>query len=174
MPIEVGIDRIDGLDEVRMRLGDSGRVRRHMARVLNEAARIGTQSARIYAPKRSGALVSHIKEEDVRFSPGDDHIEASFGVSRVFPREAGSGRFRAGSQTYPLFVHEGTGIFGRYRRVITPRRARYMVFRGNTGRIIRTEFTRGQRAQPYMREAYADARSYIDAHLDDMLLGLIE
>jgi len=171
MTIEVGIDRIDGLEEVRERLGNSGQVQRHMARVLNEAARVGVQSARIYAPKRTGELVKHIKEQDVGLSIVGDSVEASFGVSRVLPRGSG-GRLKGGSQLYPLYVHEGTGIFGRYRRVITPRRARYMVFRGRTGLVV-TSFTRGQKPQPYMQEAYADARTYIEAHLDDMVRGLI-
>jgi len=172
MTIEVGIDRIEGLEEVRARLGNSGRMRRNMASVLNEAARIGVQSARIYAPKRTGELTKHIKEQDVGLSIVGDSIEASFGVSRVLPRGSG-GRFKGGSQLYPLYVHEGTGIFGRYRRIITPRRARYMVFRGRTGLVV-TSFTRGQKPQPYMQEAYSDARAYIEAHLDDMVGGLIE
>jgi hypothetical protein len=171
MSIEVGTDVI-GLDDIRARLGDSGQLRRHTARVLNEATRIGVQSARIYAPKRTTALVRHIRADDVGLSFVGDHVEARFGVSRVLPRGAG-GRFVPGSQTYPLFVHEGTGLFGRLHRVITPRRARYMVFRGRTGLVV-ARSVRGQRPQPYMREAYEDARAYVEAHLDDMLGRLVE
>jgi hypothetical protein len=171
MSIQVGIDSIDGLEEARARLGDSGQIQRRMADVLNQAARIGAQSARIYAPKRTSDLAQHIREDDVQFTIGAS-IEARFGVSRVYPRGVG-GRFKAGSQIYPLFVHEGTGLFGRLHRVITPKRAKVMVFMGRTG-LVKARFVRGQKPQPYMREAYADARAYIEAHLDDMVRGLIE
>lgn len=171
MSIEVGTEVI-GLEQVRDRFGNTSQIRRDTARVLNEAARIGAQSARIYAPKRSGALASHIKDDSVRFTIADERIEARFGVERVFTRGAG-GRFTSGSQIYPLFVHEGTGLFGHLNRLITPRRGEYMVFLGRTG-LIRTQSTRGQRPQPYMTEAFEDARAYIEAHLDDMVERLID
>jgi hypothetical protein len=47
-----------------------------------------------------------------------------------------------------------------------------MVFVGRTGLVI-TKSVKGQKPQPYMAEGYADARAYIDAHLDDMLGRLI-
>lgn len=172
MNIEVGVERIDGLDEVRARLGDSGRIRRDVADTLNQAARIGAQSARIYAPKRSGGLASSIHEDNIQLSAGQAHIEASFGVPRVYSRDL-KGRFASGSQRYPIYVHEGTGIYGRLHRMITPRRAKHMVFVGRTGLVMKTAI-RGQRAQPFMREAFEDARVYIEAHLDDMLRGLID
>jgi hypothetical protein len=177
MTIEVGIDRIEGLDEVRARLGNSGQVKRHMGDVLNQAARIGVQSARIYAPKDKMLLVRAITEDAVRFTAGQESIEASFGVQPVSRATRGEGgRFtgsKPGARNYPLWVHEGTGLYGRLHRLITPRRASHMVFVGRTG-FVRKRTIRGQKPQPYMTEAYADARAYIDAHLDDMLRGLID
>lgn len=176
MPIEVGVDRIEGLDEVRARLGDSGQIKRRMGDVLNQAARIGVQSARIYAPKDKHLLVRAITEDAVRFTAGQEFIEARFGVQPVSRATRGErGRFtgsRPGARNYPLWVHEGTGLYGRLQRLITPRRAPAMVFVGRTGLVV-TKTTRGQRPQPYIREAYADARAYIDAHLDDILHNMI-
>jgi hypothetical protein len=172
MPIEVGIDRIEGLEEVRARLGDSGQIRRRTGEVLNQAARIGVQSARIYAPKDKRLLVNAITEDAVHFTAGQEFIEASFGVQPVSRATRGEGgRFtgsKPGARNYPLWVHEGTGLYGRLHRLIRPRRAKAMVFVGRTGLVI-TKSVRGQKPQPYMTEAYADARAYIDAHLDDML-----
>jgi hypothetical protein len=165
MTIEVGVDRIEGLDEVRARLGNSGQIKRDMGDVLNQAARIGVQSARIYAPKDKGLLVRAITEDAVRLTAGQEFIEASFGVQDVSRATRGAGgRFtgsKPGSRRYPLWVHEGTGLYGRLQRLITPRRASHMVFVGRTG-LVFTKTTRGQRPQPY-----------IAAHLDDMLSGFL-
>jgi hypothetical protein len=172
MTIVVGIDEIRGLDDVRARMGDSSQLNRRLADVLNQAARIGAQSARIYAPKRSSQLTNHITDDAVQFTMGQNVIEARFGVQPVLPRGAG-GRFTTGARNYPLWVHEGTGIYGHFRRAITPRRAKAMVFVGRTG-LVKTKSVRGQRPQPYMARAYDDARTYIDAHLDDFVNHLFD
>jgi hypothetical protein len=177
MSIQVGIDRIEGIEEVRNRLGDSGQVRRRISHVLNEAARVGTQSARIYAPKDTSRLVRAIKDDTIQFTAAGNYVEARFGVQPVSMATRGAGgRFtgsRAGSRIYPVFVHEGTGLYGRMRRAITPRRANVMVFVGRTG-LVKTKSVRGQRPHPYMRHGYEDARAYVDAHLDDVVNRLFE
>jgi hypothetical protein len=176
MTIVVGIDRIDGLEEVRARLGDSGQVRRRMADVLNEATRIGVESARVHAPKDQRLLVNAISKDSIQFTAGQEFIEASFGVSPVSRATRGAGgRFTGsseGSRIYPLYVHEGTGLYGRLHRLIRPKRARAMVFVGRTGLVVRRTI-KGQRPQPYMEHGYQDARAYIDAHLDDMVDRLV-
>jgi hypothetical protein len=83
------------------------------------------------------------------------------------------GRFVAGSRVYPLFVHEGTGLYGPLKRAITPKRAKFMVFLGRTG-LVKTKSVKGQRPQPYMEHAYDDARAYIEMHLDDIANSLFE
>jgi hypothetical protein len=177
LSIQVGIDSIDGLDEFRERLGDSSQIRRRMHEVLEEASRIGAQSARIYAPKDKALLVNAIKDDSVQFTMSDGTVEARFGVSPVDRSTRGEGgRFtgsKAGSRRYPIYVHEGTGLYGHLKRVITPKRASPMVFLGRTG-WVRTKSVRGQRPQPFMRHGYEDARAYIAAHLDDFANRLFE
>lgn len=177
MSIQIDTDVI-GLEDVRSRLGNSGQIRRDTAEVLNEAARIGAQAARIYAPKgATHRLVNAIRDDTIQFAATGTHIEASFGVSPVSRATRGEGgRFTGsapGSRKYPVYVHEGTGLYGRLNRLITPRRARAMVFVGRTGLVVRRTI-RGQRPQPFMREAYMDARAYIEAHLDDMVRGFLD
>jgi hypothetical protein len=58
---------------------------------------------------------------------------------------------------YSLWVHDGTGIYGPRGRPIRPRRARYMVFRGSGGTMVYARSVRGQRANPYLRDALRSA-----------------
>ncbi len=58
---------------------------------------------------------------------------------------------------YALWVHDGTGIYGPRGRPIRPRRARYMVFRGSGGTLVYARSVRGQRANPYLRNALHSA-----------------
>ena len=178
MSIAVGYDVI-GLEEVRDRLGNSGQVNRDIAKVFNEAAKIGTAVARAEAPKDSRRLVKAIKDDTIQFTGGDNFVEATFGVEPVdrFRRDP-RGRFAKGGQfsgtsLYPVYVHEGTGLYGAFHRRITPRRAKAMVFVGRTGLVI-AKSTKGQKAQPYVRRGYEAAQAYIQAHLDDMVEGLLD
>lgn len=177
MTIQVGIERIDGLDEVRARFGDSSQINRRIDEVLNRAAHVGVESARVHAPKDQGLLAKAISEDSVRFAAQQEFIEASFGVNPVSRATRGAGgRFTgstSGARNYPLWVHEGTGLYGRLHRLITPRRARYMRFVGHTG-LVFARTTKGQRPQPYMLEGFEDASRYIEAHLDAMVGRLIE
>jgi hypothetical protein len=135
------------------------------------------QSARIYAPKDKFLLVNAITRDAIHITAGQEFIEASFGVQPVSRATRGAGgRFtgsKPGSRKYPLWVHEGTGLYGRLQRLIRPRRANAMVFIGRTGLVI-TKTTRGQRPQPYVREGFEDAKAYVEAHLDDMVRGFIQ
>src|SRR4051812_27685854 len=138
MSIVVGVDEIHGLDEVRARLGDSSQLHRRVGEVLNQAARIGVQSARIYAPKgQSRRLVNHITDDSIQITAHQNVVQATFGVQPVLPRGAG-GRFVEGSRRYPVYVHEGTGLYGPLKRAITPKRAKFMVFLGRTG-LVKTK-----------------------------------
>ena len=172
-------DRIEGINEIREKLGNSGHVYGSLRDLLNDAARVGVASARLNAPKgRTGNLQQAIDDRAIAFRiRGDrDRAEARFGVQPV----ANPGR---GSRLYPLYVHEGTGIYGRLHRAITPKRAPMMVFpgggkpwpvmAGRTG-LVHKQSVRGQRPQPFMTLAYAEARAHIDAHIDETINRLVE
>src|SRR3954470_7974106 len=153
LQLAVQTGSIEGIDEIRNRLGDSGNIRRSVTPILREAARVGAVTARLHAPRGStGRLAREIADDAIVFRIRGDLATARFGVQPV--RDPGRG-----SPLYPIFVHEGTGLFGRLHRVITPKRSPVMVFPGggkpwpvavgHTG-LLRKRVVQGQRPQPYM------------------------
>ena len=168
---------VGGVDEIRARLGDTNNVRGAVTPVLREGARVGTEFARLHAPRGStGKLSGAIADDAIVFRIRGDVATARFGVQPV--RNPGRG-----SPLYPIFVHEGTGLFGRLHRMITPKRSPVMVFPGGgkpwpvlVGRtgIVMKRYVRGQRPQPYMTHAYEEAKVYVEAHLDEVFRRLIE
>lgn len=58
---------------------------------------------------------------------------------------------------YTIFVLRGTGLFGPRHDLIHPVHAAHMVFRGRDGNLVITRTTRGQRAQPFLQEAFKAA-----------------
>lgn len=176
--LAVQTDRgISGVDEIRSRLGDSGNVRGAVTPILQEGALVGTHAAKRAAPRGStGRLAANIAEDAIVFRIRGDTVAARFGVQPV--RDPGRG-----SPLYPIYVHEGTGLHGRLRRLITVRKSPTMVFpgggkpwpvqHGHTGVVVR-RFIRGQRPQPYMTVAYEEAKVYVEHHLDDVFRRLVE
>jgi hypothetical protein len=174
--VRIANDRREGINEIRDNLADPDNIRRVVTPVLQQGARIGAQSARIYAPKgKTSRLQSEISDSTIVFRVRGDRLYAKFGVQSV-------GNPGRGSMYYPVFVHEGTGLFGRLHRVITPKRAPAMHFPGGgkpwpinfgrTGAVVKSTI-RGQRPQPYMQHGYEDASRYVDQQLDEMIRRLV-
>lgn len=80
--------------------------------------------------------------------------------NRSIEIDAGPGSLK-GSLTYhahyALFVMRGTGIFGPRGTPITPTTANYLVFRGRDGAMVYAKSVKGQRAQPFLAEAFRAA-----------------
>lgn len=178
MALVIGVrtEKIEGLDVLRERLGDSGNIRSEVTPMLRRAARLGAEAARREASKgATGRLVDAIADDAIQFRVRGDVAAARFGVQPV-PNPGRGDRF------YPLAVHEGTGMFGRLHRIITPRRAKVMVFPGGgkpwpvrsgaTGNV-RKFAVRGQRANPYMTRGFEEAAAYVEAHLDEMINDIV-
>lgn len=58
---------------------------------------------------------------------------------------------------YTQFVIKGTGIYGPRAAPITPKNGKYMVFRGRDGGLVYATETKGQRAQPFIQNAFRTA-----------------
>lgn len=67
---------------------------------------------------------------------------------------------------HAVWVHDGTGIYGPHRSPIVPRRAKYLKFEYK-GRIWRLKSVRGQRAQPFLTDAFLIInRTYVPARVE--------
>lgn len=155
------------IDDVRDRLGSTGHFNRVFGDVLDEGARVGEQSAEMYAPERTRRLKREIKSVPAR-EQVSGALEAKVGVGEVNSLPGGrAGPLRENQSLYPLYVHEGTGLYGALHRLIRPRRAKAMVWPGpgRTG-LIHAKTTRGQRPQPYMAEAFEDVDAFIRGRID--------
>jgi hypothetical protein len=177
LQLAVQTGSVEGIDEIRNRLGDSGNIRRSVTPILREAARVGAVAARLHAPRGStGRLAREIADDAIVFRIRGDVATARFGVQPV--RDPGRG-----SPLYPIYVHEGTGLYGSLSRVITPRRAKAMIFPGggkkwpvafgHTGSVVKF-VVRGQRAQPYMLAAFEEADAYVNSHLDELVNRIVD
>lgn len=166
--IEVKIEA-DSAAEAYGRLGSTGHIRRELGDVLDESARLGAQSAELYAPKgKSHGLERAISSEHAKMQ-GDGSLQAVAGVTKVDP----SGLPDAASEDYPFMVHEGTGLFGALKRMITPRTAPAMVFPGRTGLVVARRL-KGQEPQPFVAEAFVDVNVYLPQRLDKMVNDILD
>lgn len=163
--VELRFERgVRDLEEAQRRLGDSGLVRRHMVDLLNEGARVGERSAKIYVPKRTRRTETAIGRV-LAHSTASGDVEARTGVSEVRGVPGASRRS-------PIFVHEGTGLFGIFGRPIRSPRGKKMKFMGRTG-LIYVLSTRGQEAQPFIAEAYADVVAFVEQRIDHMVDSIL-
>lgn len=177
LQLAVQTGSLEGIDEIRDRLGDSGNIRRNVTPILREGARVGATAARLHAPRGStGRLAEEIADDAIVFRLRGDVATARFGVQPV----PNPGR---GDRLYPIYVHEGTGLYGRLHRRITPRSAALMRFPGGgkpwpvtVGRtgLVKKQSVRGQRPQPYMTFAFEEASAYVNAHLDEMVNRIVD
>jgi hypothetical protein len=156
-------------EEAYARLGDTGHVRRHLADVLDETARLGAQSAEIYAPSgTTHKLERAISSEHARLQP-DGSLQAVAGVAAVDPE----GLPGSANEDYPFFVHEGTGLYGALKKLIEPKTAPAMVFPGKTGLVIARRI-KGQESQPFVGEAFEDVNVYLPQRLDQMARRIVD
>ena len=114
---------------------------------LDDIALFAESDAKQNAGFKTGALRRAIVK-DRATKVGPDTWNAAVGVSRQAP--------------HGLWHHEGTGIYGSRGLPITPTRGRYLVFRGMAGNLVFAKSVRGQRANPYIRDAWLlTARTYV-------------
>lgn len=149
---EVDLEDVEGFfDEVLRR----DRVGRELADVLDETARIGEQSAEMYAPTGvTRKLRRHISHERA-VRVGAHAWESRFGIE-LMPDEEDPERGK-----YP---HTGTGVHGPHKTPIEPRAGRFMVF-DYRGRRFVLPMVQGQEPQGFIRDAYRDVREYLPQRL---------
>lgn len=154
----------DNPREAIERIGDERFVRAQLADVLNESARLGAQSAQIYAPEgATRKLKRHI-----------DWSRAHPAIAGELVAEAGikpiEGEEDPGRGAYP---EGGTGVHGPTGLPIRPTSGRFMVFEIGGRKIVTTRVL-GQKAQHFVREAYHDVLEYLPQRLAQMARTIAE
>ena len=99
---------------------------------------------------RTDALATATAPVDTGFLRNNRSIQIDAGPSSL----VGALTYHA---HYALFVMRGTGIYGPTGQPITPKTANYLVFRGRDGATVYAKSVRGQRAQPFLAEAFRAA-----------------
>lgn len=107
-------------------------------KVVHEPLLATAAIATVTGPKDTGFLVNN-RTIDILAGPG------SLKGSLVYHAH------------YALFVMRGTGIYGPRGTPITPKTAKLLVFRGRDGGTVFAKSVKGQRAQPFLAEAFRTA-----------------
>lgn len=120
-----------------------GQVSRLIEDALDDIALAIESDAKLRAGYKTGNLRRNIIRERAGRNSVTGLTQAVVGVARTAP--------------YGIWTHEGTGIFGTYGRAIRPTSGNFLVF-SIGGRKIFARSVKGQRANPFMRDAFNNVR----------------
>jgi HK97 gp10 family phage protein len=134
------ISQVLDMSAISMQLhsSNSGVMRDMLRRGLRVQAR-----ARRRAPANSGRLRGSIEVAT---------------VPRVVSGVSTYGVIVGTNLKYARWVHDGTGIYGPHRTPIRPTHSSQLVFKGRNGKMIHVSQVKGQRANPFLKNALAAAR----------------
>lgn len=104
--------------------------------IKNLLFRIGTEVAN-EAKQKAPFKTGNLKKDIQVFTDNIDNLEISIGNTNLTP--------------YAIFVHQGTGTYGKNKRRITPKNKKAL----KTPFGLRKSIT-GQKAQPYLTDALND------------------
>ena len=94
--------------------------------------------------------------------------EGSRVVAKVFTT-TGSG----GKGGYALWVEVGTGIYGKRKQPIKPKRGKFLVWRDKkTGELIFARQVKGRRATPFFRPAIESNRGFVQERMKETMRKL--
>jgi hypothetical protein len=110
---------------------------------------------------RRGFRVQKAAKQRLRASPR--RIDTGRLINSIFVvpvRYRGTFGSRVGTNvTYAMFVHDGTGIYGPRKRLITPTRKKFLRFRPKgSATYVYARKVRGMRPNPFLRDALPFAR----------------
>lgn len=107
-----------------------------------------------HVPRESGRTYDAISAGDINKTAFGYSVQV--GIESIQELKAGE------SEYYPLFVHEGTGLFSDRPHWIQPLHGNVMTFENKkTGDYIITRNTQGQEAQPYLDTVEERADHYL-------------
>jgi hypothetical protein len=156
--------RIEGEEEIerafeRMKIQSKIRVKN----VLDDLAEFGVRTLEARVPRSSTYIFRHIDMSPTIFHPGGAGGGGEY--RKVFGIKHGTSR-------HPLYVEQGTGIYGVVGWFIFPDTSKYMYFFSQRyGRVIRVKQLRGQRPRRYFLNTWNDLQVYAQSRV--MLTNLL-
>lgn len=139
------------------------RQRRRAKDIVDDLGDFAMHVIRANTPEFSGYTQRHIGRTPVMWRPGGSGGGGSYEVV------AG---IKAGRSRHPIYVEVGTGIYGKFARIIIPLKAQYMIFFGTrAGRMLAKRYVKGQRAQRYFYASWRELQIYARGRL--MASGLL-
>ena len=67
---------------------------------------------------------------------------------------------------YGKYVHSGTGIYGKRKRPIRPKRGKFLKFTGKDGRDVFVKEVKGQKADPFLYRSFGRRKQKIVDNLN--------
>lgn len=131
---------------------------------LEDVAQFMYDSFTKWIPVSSGATLAALEKGNVNKTIYGYSVEV--GVGRVFkPR---SFIYEFNEPNYPLFVHEGTGIYGERGGRIYASHGNVMAFEKEGEGTVFTRWVEGQHPQPYSEAVEEETDAYIELHKHDL------
>lgn len=121
-------------------------------------------------PYASGRTLHAVRQGRINKTPYGYTMEV--GVGQIFGLKYDE------SPDYPLFVHEGTGIFANRADgssdagLITPQHGNVIAFEKLGEGTVYTKWVQGQRAQPYLDEITEESDAYITVKKAELAAAL--
>jgi hypothetical protein len=108
-------------------------MRQAKVQALQSAATIMSTQAKTKVPRATGNLGRNIKTE----------IKPDGSEARVY-----------NELDYAVYQEEGTGIYGKHKTPVVPKRAKYLRFKSKSGQIIYAKSVRGVKGVWFMKQGY--------------------
>ncbi len=118
------------------------------------------------ATKKAGAKILATEKKEVPVKSADlrKSISMEYTPIQVTVRP---------NKEYAIYVHEGTGIYGKNKRPITPKNKPYLVFKIN-GKWIRTKKVMGQKPNPFVQRTAEKSERPVNSIFDKALKEIIK
>lgn len=113
------------------KIGNADIINNAKRKTLEQASLLFSSESKQKAPRGTGNLSRNIKHE----------VAMDGSQAKVYNK-----------LDYALYQEEGTGIYGKNKRPIVPKRAKFLRFKSKTGKIIFAKSVRGVKPVWFMRQ----------------------
>lgn len=135
---------------------------REMKKFVNEVSDVGYHSMRGFIPKYTRETMRRIQKDGLQTNLQTGNLQRNVGIKRDGSTES----------KLPLWLHEGTGVWGAYGRPYFNVNADYMMFRWK-GRFFRTRIIRGQKRSNYWNRTIEESTEFATIRARTMFHGIL-